>query len=121
MGVRARRGLRLSRVEPRACQSSPPSSSICPWTSAVLLSPKWRRLETNGAAEIDSLGSTVIDYGAIRTSAASRLPAKVVLPAGVITAAPGSETEPAASLNEPDGVAVTPFAIDVFAGALKNE
>src|SRR6266568_7591234 len=69
----------------------------------------------------DSVAMPFAHYGLIRTSAASRLPAKIVLPAGVITAAPGSETVPAASLNEPEGVAVTPLAIDVFAGARRNE
>src|SRR5262245_66688160 len=48
-------------------------------------------------------------YGTILTSAASKLPANIVLPVGMMTAAAGSDTGPAASPNAVAAAATVPL------------
>src|SRR5262245_45880329 len=60
-------------------------------------------------------------YRAILTSAASKFPLKVVLPAGVAAPALRAVTPPATSASTPLTTARVPLGADNFAGATSNE
>src|ERR671912_308112 len=60
-------------------------------------------------------------YGAIRTSAASKLPAKVRLALGSPTTPAGSPTVPPALTSDPAGVPNVPRNLEVLVAARRNE